>query len=47
MFKFFKEYLDHLGSPKDQKNETIALLVIQSMSFSLTLVIIVIILLAL
>lgn len=47
MVKLFGQFLDRLGSPKDQKSETVALTVIYCMYLSFTLVIVLVILLAL
>jgi hypothetical protein len=40
MINLFDKFLGSLGSPKDQKSETVALVVIYSMTLSFTLVMI-------
>jgi hypothetical protein len=47
MVNLLNQFLNHLGSPKDQKSETIALSVVYCMSLSFSLVIVVVIVLAL
>lgn len=41
MIKLFNQFLDHLGSPKDQKSESVALTVIYCMFLSFTMVLMV------
>lgn len=40
MIKLFDRFLQGLGSPKDQKSEAVALVVVYSMTLSFTLVIV-------
>jgi hypothetical protein len=41
--KLFKQFLDHLGSPKDQKSENVALAVVYCMFLSFSMVIMILV----
>lgn len=43
MVRLFNQFLSHLGSPKDQKSECVAVLVVYCMFLSFALVIVVVI----
>jgi hypothetical protein len=47
MLNLFKQLLLHLGSPKDQKTESVALVVVCSMTISFTLVMVTVMLMVL
>lgn len=47
MIKLFDQFLRNLGSPKDQKSEIVALVVVYSMTLSFTLVIVAVMTMAL
>jgi hypothetical protein len=47
MLNLFKQFLLHLGSPKEQKTESVALVVVYSMTISFTLVIVTVMLMVL
>jgi hypothetical protein len=47
MIKLFSQFLDRLGSPKDQKSESVALTVVYCMFLSFTMVLMIMMLMVL